>query len=254
MQEEKEVKVSTTDCESGYMYREGKPEGFYYLDHSTTDIKYNIITDVHITPGNVHDSVPYIERLERQIERFGFNVEAIALDSAYLTASICKSLVDKKIFGVIGHRRFNSKKGLLPKWKYIYNEETNTYTCPQGNTLTYATTDRDGYRSYKSNSSDCANCPLLEKCTHSKKHQKVITRHIWEDSKEQIAKNRLTKSGKFLYKKRKETIERSFADAKQLHGLRYCRFRGKQKVLEQALITAACQNMKKIANHLAKLA
>ncbi|SHK81762.1 transposase, partial [Desulforamulus aeronauticus] len=62
------------------------------------------------------------------------------------------------------------------------------------------------------------------------------------------------KSGKMLYKKRKETIERSFADAKQLHGYRYCRFRGKKHVLEQALMTATCQNIKKIANHLAKIA
>lgn len=59
--EEREIKVSLTDPDSGYMYREGKPEGFYYLDYRTVDAKYNVITDVHITPGNVHDSVPYTE-------------------------------------------------------------------------------------------------------------------------------------------------------------------------------------------------
>lgn len=37
VREEKEIKVSTTDADSGYMYREGKPEGFFYLDHRTTD-------------------------------------------------------------------------------------------------------------------------------------------------------------------------------------------------------------------------
>jgi transposase len=68
--EEREIKVSLTDLDSGYMYREGKPEGFYYLDNRAVDAKYNVITDVHITLGNVHDSVPYIERLERQMERF----------------------------------------------------------------------------------------------------------------------------------------------------------------------------------------
>ncbi|WEY91197.1 transposase [Bacillus subtilis] len=57
---------------------------------------------------------------------------------------------------------------------------------------------------------------------------------------------------KNLYKKRKEKIERSFADSKQLHGLRYCRLRGKRNVSEQVLLTAACQNMKKIATYLAK--
>ena len=42
--------------------------------------------------------------------------------------------------------------------------------------------------------------------------------------------------------------ERSFADSKELHGLRYCRMRGLSKVTEQCLLTAAVQNMKKIAS------
>jgi hypothetical protein len=42
-------------------------------------------------------------------------------------------------------------------------------------------------------------------------------------------------------------VERSFADSKELHGLRYCRMRGLAKVSEQCLLTAAVQNMKKIA-------
>lgn len=35
-----------------------------YLDHRTVDSKCNMIVDCHITKGNVHDSVPYISRLE----------------------------------------------------------------------------------------------------------------------------------------------------------------------------------------------
>ncbi len=52
---------------------------------------------------------------------------------------------------------------------------------------------------------------------------------------------------KKIYSKRKETVERSFADSKELFGLRYCRMRGLSKVAEQCLLTAAAQNMKKIA-------
>ncbi len=182
--EEKEIKKSTTDPESGYMYRENKPEGFFYLDHRTTDLKYNIITDVHVTPGNVHDSSPYVARLDRQIERFKFNVEAVALDSGYLTAPICKSLHDRKIFGVIAHRRFAPVKGLFAKWKFDYIEDTDVYICPNKQILQYSTTDRDGYRHYKSNPEVCKTCPYLSQCTRSKKKQKVITRHIWEKYKE----------------------------------------------------------------------
>ncbi len=235
------------------MSRDHKQEMFCYLDHRTTDMKYNIITDAYVTPGNVHDSVPYLERLDRQVEKFDFNVEAVALDSGYLTNPICKGLADRKIFGTIAHRRFHPTKGLFPKWKFKYDKDQNYYICPNGETLAYSTTSRDGYREYKSDPKKCATCPLLDQCTRSKNHQKVLTRHVWEEHKEKVRENRLSSSGKMLYKYRKEKIERSFADSKQLHGLRYCRLRGLHNAGEQVLLTAACQNMKKIATHLARL-
>jgi hypothetical protein len=81
-----------------------------------------------------------------------------------------------------------------------------------------------------------------------------VTRHIWEDFKEAINANRLSDLGKRLYARRKETVERSFADAKELHGHRYARFRGLAKVQAQCLLSAACQNMKKMALLLARKA
>ena len=59
-----------------------------------------------------------------------------------------------------------------------------------------------------------------------------------------------SEKGKGIYKRRKETVERSFADSKNLHGLRYARMRGNENVREQCLLTAAVQNMKKIATKL----
>lgn len=37
------------------MMRDGKPKGLSYLDHRTADSKYNIITDVYVTPGKIND-------------------------------------------------------------------------------------------------------------------------------------------------------------------------------------------------------
>jgi hypothetical protein len=253
VKETKEIRVSTTDPECGFMSRDNKQEMFCYLDHRTTDMKFNIITDVHVTPGNVHDSVPYISRLDRQIERFGFKVEAVALDSGYLTNPICKGLSDRNVFGVIAHRRYRSTKDLISKTKFTYDYERDLYVCPNNQELVYKTTTREGYREYKSNAKKCENCPLLLQCTKSQNKVKVVTRHVWEEHKEKVRFNRLSKSGKMLYKFRKEKIERSFADPKGLHGLSYCRLRGLKKASEQALLTAACQNMKKIATYLAGL-
>ncbi|WP_411809547.1 transposase [Bacillus haynesii] len=93
---------------------------------------------------------------------------------------------------------------------------------------------------------------MLENCTRSKNHQKVVSRHIWEDHTGKVRENRLSASGKILYKKRKEKIKRSFTDSKELQWASLLPVEGKRNVNEQVLLTAACQNMKKIATHLAK--
>ena len=74
-----------------------------------------------------------------------------------------------------------------------------------------------------------------------------MTRHVWQDALEQADAFGKTSSGKRIYAWRKETIERSFAEAKELHGLRYARMLGIRNMYEQSFLTAAVQNMKRIA-------
>ena len=58
---------------------------------------------------------------------------------------------------------------------------------------------------------------------------------------------RHTPEYKKIYERRKETIERVFADAKEKHGMRYTRLRGLQRVRMQVTLTFACMNLKKLA-------
>ncbi|EFV77693.1 hypothetical protein HMPREF1013_01947 [Bacillus sp. 2_A_57_CT2] len=51
-----------------------------------------------------------------------------------------------------------------------------------------------------------------------------------------------------IYEKRKETIERVFADAKEKHGMRWTTLRGLKKMSMQAMLTFAAMNLKKMAN------
>ncbi|MDE3063079.1 MAG: IS1182 family transposase [Acidobacteriota bacterium] len=245
--ETKEIKVSRTDKDSGYMVRDGKPKGFFYLDHRTVDGRHAIITDSHVTPANVHDSVPYLGRLDRQRARFDFTIRAVGVDAGYAAAAITRGLEERNIYGVIGYRRGTHREGYFYKREYRYDEKLDVYICPNGQLLTYRTTNREGYRQYHSDPEQCHNCPVRQKCTQSSNATKVVTRHVWESSRERVDEHRLNRVGKRIYKRRKETVERSFADAKQLHGHRYARFRGLGRVQQQALLAATAQNIKKIA-------
>jgi hypothetical protein len=206
-----------------------------------------IITDSHVTPANVHDSIPYLGRLDRQRRRFEFDVRAVGLDAGYSTAGIAQGLEERDILAVIGYSRPTHRDGYLRKRDFTYERAADGYRCPNGQFLTYRTTNRDGYREYRSDPAVCRSCPLLAACTSSRNTTKTVTRHVWQEAKDRIDANRLTPWGKNLYKRRKETVERSFADAKQLHGHRYARFRGLKRVIEQCLLAAAAQNIKKIA-------
>lgn len=248
----KNTKVSKTDSDSGFMHRDGKPKGFFYLDHRTVDAKANVITDVYVTPGNVNDTQPYIQRLKEQIEKFGFNTQFVGIDAGYNVSNICKELYDMGLYAAIGYRRGSHQKGKWGKSRFAYIKEWDVYICPERNYLEYATTARDGYRSYRVKNDRCLNCPKREVCLSERAKTKSISRHVWDDYKDIMHEFSLTDYGKEIYKRRKETIERSFADSKELHGYRYARFRGIEKVSEQCLLTAAVQNMKKIAMMLYK--
>lgn len=248
----KQIKVSRTDPDSGFMVRDDKPRGFFYLDHRTVDSKHAIITDTHVTPGNVHDSQPYLKRLDRQCERFGFVPAMVGLDAGYYTPQVCHGLELREILGVMGYRTPNHRAGYFYKRQYVYDAASDSYTCPAGQALQYRTTSRQGYRQYHSDAQQCTHCDVRQRCTQSANQTKVVVRHVWEADKEAVDARRLTEWGKRVYARRKETVERSFADAKQLHGHRYARMRGLSKVLEQCLLAATAQNMKKIALLLAR--
>ena len=119
-------------------------------------------------------------------------------------------LADRKIAGVTGYRRPSHRKGMLRKSAFTYDRDADLYRCPEGQALTYRTTDRKGYRHYRSDPAQCAHCPLLASCTSNPKSIKTVTRHLWQGYWEEMDRNRLTQWGKRIYKRRKETVERSF--------------------------------------------
>lgn len=145
------------------------------------------------------------------------------------------------------YKRPMTMKGGHEWWKYVYDEHFDCVICPEYKVLNYSTTDRDGYRIYKSNPDICKSCPSREKCTKSRDCQKQVTRHIWQDYIELCEDIRYTPEYQELYQKRKETIERVFADAKEKHAMRYTPYRGLAQVEMWVRLIFACMNLKKLA-------
>ena len=245
----KEIKGSTTDPESGWFHKGEHKQVFAYSVETACD-KNGWILGYTVDPGNQHDSRTFkgiYDKLKR------FDIEKIIMDAGYKTPAIAKLLLDDGIDPVFPYKRPMTKDGFFRKHEYVYDEYHDCYICPENKVLSYSTTNRDGYREYKSRSYQCANCPSLEKCTLSREHVKVVTRHVWEGYLETCEDIRHTIGMRDLYQKRKETIERLFGTAKEAHGFRYTHMRGKAKMRMKVGMTYACINLKKLVKMMQRM-
>ena len=243
--ETEEKMVSTTDPESG-LFHKGEHQKCFAYEVQTACDKNNFVLDVTVVPGNVHDSVSFDGLYEKVTERFP-EIKVVTADAGYKTPWICKKIIDDGRIPSMPYKRPQTKEGFFKKYEYVYDEYYDCYLCPNDKVLKYTTTNRDGYREYKSNPNDCAKCEKIKQCTESKIKQKVVTRHIWENYIEIAEDIRHSALGKETYSKRSQTIERVFADAKEKHAMRYTPYRGLNQVTNWVRLKFAAMNLKKMA-------
>lgn len=242
----KEEKRSTTDPDSGWFHKGEHKQVFAYSIETACD-KNGWILGYTVNRGNLHDSRTFKSLYDKL--RI-YKIDKLIADAAYKTPAIAKLLIDDNISPIFPYTRPQTKEGFFPKYEYVYDEHFDCYICPNNKILKYSTTNREGYREYKSCPNDCINCPYLSKCTASANHTKVVTQHIWESYIEICEDLRHTVGNKDLYDKRKETIERLFGTAKEHHGFRYTQMIGKARMEMKVGLTFACLNLKKLAKML----
>ena len=241
--ETKEIKESLTDPESGWFHKGDHKEVFAYSIESACD-RHGWMLGYTVHPGNEHDSATFPAIYEKIKD---FQPKHLVADAGYKTPAIAKQLIDDGVDPVFPYKRPMTKKDFFRKHEFAYDEYYDCYICPGSQILKYSTTNRDGYREYKSDPKVCSGCPYLSKCTSSALHQKTVVRHVWEDYIDQCEEIRHTEGMKELYDLRKETIERNFGTAKEYHGMRYTQMKGREKMGYKVAMTFICMNIKKLA-------
>jgi len=241
----KETTVSITDPDCGMFHKGEHKVEFAYTAHAVCD-ENNFILEADVSAGNVHDSVMFDGLYENVIEKFP-EAEEIALDAGYKTPWIMKQILDSGRLPIVPYKCPMTKDGFFKKYEYTYEKVNDCVICPNNQVLKYTTTNRSGYKEYKSNPAICKDCHLKGRCTEGKNNQKVFTRHVWADYTETAEAIRRTPEGKDTYSLRSQTIERVFADAKEKHSMRYTFLRGLDRVRNWVRLKFAAMNLKKMA-------
>ena len=237
--------VSTTDPESGMFVKGEHERQFAYEAHTACD-ENGFILGVEVTAGNVHDSVAWDSIYDQVTDKFR-EVEFVVMDAGYKTPWIAKKTLEDSRIPILPYTRYTGRKDRFRPWEYEYDAATDSYICPMGQALRHTTTNREGKRTYRSTPKECVNCPCRVQCGANEKGQKLLSRHIWQEHLDLVEQLRKTERGKELYDKRKETIERVFADAKEKHAMRYTNHRGLARVSNWVRLKFAAMNLKKLA-------
>jgi transposase len=115
----------------------------------------------------------------------------------------------------------------IAKSEFRWLPEQQTYRCPAGHLLVL---ERKGTQQrtagelvesqYRCPAEHCRDCPLASRCTRSPQRGRIIKRSEHDDLYDALRERMRQPEGQAVYKLRKQTVERQFADLKQHRSMR----------------------------------
>jgi hypothetical protein len=251
-------RVSTSDPEARVMKQAEGGSAPSYNVQISTDASHSLIVDIDVTQSgsDYQQLTPAMERLEQTLKRVP---DQVVVDGGYISSDNIEEMSDRRI-DLIGpeprgksadanRRKSYKHRGVSPEYeasKFIYDEATKTYVCPQGKRLRYdAKYECSGtmrYR-YKASEQDCKTCPAKPLCCPRTRRGRSIERL---ESLPEIAAYRhkmQTDEAKAIYKTRSQVAEFPNLWIKAKLGLRQFCVRGVAKVRTESLWAALTYNI-----------
>jgi len=240
-----DFRVSTTDPDATPLGK-GHAGKLGERDHSVVDGgSARIILAALVTPADVQDNQVMIDLLDRVRFRAHLHVRRAVADSKYATGENLRALAERGIRAYMPVAEYDRSSPFFHQADFTYDGETDTYRCPQGQTLAFRGNNYvTGVRTYQAPTAAWAACPVRDRCTDSRQGRR-LNRPFDEAYREQARAWRTTAAYEKALRKRRVWVEPRFGAAKDWHGLRRFRLRGLWKVNTEGLLVAAGQNLKR---------
>ena len=250
-------RVSTSDPEARVMKQAEGGSAPSYNVQISTDASQGLIVDIDVTQSGAdyQQLTPAMERLEQNLQRVP---DQVVVDGGYISSDNIEEMSDREI-DLIGpeprsksadanRRKSYKHRGVSPEYeapKFVYDEATKTYVCPQGKRLGYdAKYKYHGtmhYR-YKAAQQDCQKCPAKATCC-PRSRRRTIERSEPLPEITAFRKKMQTDEAKAIYLTRSQVAEFPNLWIKAKLGLRQFCVRGVAKVRCESLWAALTYNI-----------
>ena len=251
-----EPQISTTDPDARALLVQGQVVEVSYNIQAAVDDKYNLVVATHTINRNDKNALSAIA-IEAK-ENLELETYTALVDKGYHNGREINTCKNHNITTIVAHpdQGKSNENGTQPKYfvsNFTYNKEDNTYTCPQGQTLTTTgrwhkktgRTEESGYEFQKYRTPACKTCPVKDQCT-SRTAGREIDRSQYAQAVEENKQR--YKENPQLYRKRQEINEHIFGTIKRKWGYNYTDLIGLEKVNGEHSLIMLVYNIKRSIN------
>ena len=246
--------VSKTDADASVV-RKGKGNSkLRYQTHRGIDGAYGVITATVVGPGDENEAHRMTELIEDHQAHTQRSAQVVVADSKYGTTANFLQCYDR---GILAHipvlkqiqEKQKRRSEIFPERMFVYDSETDTYTCPAGQPLRRRKhwVERKAFE-YVTRRGVCQQCALRLQCTRSQSAGRTIKRHERQEILDSVRIRARSRWAKRDIKIRQHFMERSFAQGGR-YGLKRARWRGRWRVQIQDYLIAIVQNIELLMAH-----
>lgn len=255
LKESNAPQVSTTDADARALLVQGQVVEVSYNTQAAVDDKYKLVVATHTINRNDRNALANMvleTKSNLQVDTF-----TVLADKGYNNAREIEICQKAGITTIVAKQEIvnSNDKGTTKEYlvtNFIYNKETDTYTCPQNQTLTTTGTwhtkkrDSGSHQFKKYRSTACKTCEALKLCTAKADGRREIERSQYAEATELNNKN--YKDNYQLYRQRQELNEHIFGTIKRVWGYYYTNLKGLKKVNGEWSLIMTVYNMKRSLN------
>jgi IS5 family transposase len=225
---------------------------FAYDANYLIDNKAGIIIDAVGTRANRTVEIAITQTMVDRVERrFDLRTQRLAGDTVYRAVRLLKWPVDRNITPHVPVWDKSARAdGTFSRADFVFDQQRNIYICPGGAELTSTgNIDQGHIVYYRASKSACSQCSLKPKCTTAVARK--ITRDLNEDVRDRVRALANTEAFQRSRRERKK-VEMRFAHMKRILRLDRFRLRGLSGVMDEVLLTATAQNLRRLARLLCR--
>jgi transposase/CRISPR/Cas system-associated exonuclease Cas4 (RecB family) len=249
-----EPQISTTDSDARALLVQGQVVEISFNMQAAVDAKHNLVVATHTINRNDRNALSAIA-IEAK-ENLEIETYTALVDKGYHNGREIEACKAANITTIVAQpdQGKSNENGTQPDYlvaKFKYDIPTDTYTCPQGETLRTTgrwhkkTREKDSYEFKKYRTPKCKECPVKHLCT-SRSGGREIDRSQYADAVEE--NNKRYQENPQLYRKRQEINEHIFGTIKRQWGYNHTNLTGLEKVNGEHSLIMLVYNIKRSIN------